>query len=265
MRSFWNGSISFGLINIPVSVYPATKPEQLSFHFLHEKDLGRIHNERVCEKCGATVPYESVVRGYEYEKDQYTPVTKEDLESAAIEGSKTIDILDFVDDRQIDPMYFDKPYYLVPDKKGEKAYALLREAMKKAGKAGVAKVVFHTRENLAAVRPVGKALMLEVMHFAAEFKKPEEMQLPGETIRVDKRELQMAEELVESMSAKFDPEKYKSTYHENLNRMIEEKMEGKAPQIKAKKRQPANVIDIMSKLKESLAQKGRRTERKKTG
>jgi DNA end-binding protein Ku len=258
MRSFWSGSISFGLVNIPVNVHPAAKPEQLAFRFLHEKDMGRIHNERVCDKCGETVPYEDVIRGYEYEKDRYAAVTKEDLESAVPEAAKTIDILDFVEEKEIDPMFFDKPYYLVPEKKGVKAYILLREALKKTGKVGIAKVVFHTREHLAAVRGSDEGLVLEVMHFASELKKPKDLGLPEGGARPGKKELEMAEELIANMTTSFNPSKYHDDYREHLEKLIEDKLHGKKLKAPERKKAPDNVIDIMSKLKASLAQKGRK-------
>jgi len=255
MRSFWNGSISFGLVNIPVSVFPATKSEIVSFHFLHEKDLGRIHNQRLCEVCEKVVPYDELVRGYEYEDDKYLPLTPEDFENVNLESAKNIDILDFVKEQEIDPIYFDKPYYLVPDKKGQKAYALLRETLEHTGKVGIAKVIFHTREHLAAVRTRGEALMLDILHFATEIKSSEEMSLPAQA-NVGKKELAMAEKLVANMTSPFRPEKYKDTYKEKLETLIEEKLSGKSAGKRAKRREPTtNVIDIMSKLKASLKQK----------
>ncbi|MBI4211560.1 MAG: Ku protein [Deltaproteobacteria bacterium] len=254
MRAFWKGNISFGLVSIPVSLHPATKAEQqIAFHFLHEKDMGRIHNERICDKCGQAVAYQELARGYEYEKDEFVRLTKEDLEQAAIQAGKTIDIMDFVDEQEIDPMFFEKPYYLAPDPKGKKAYALLREVLKKTKKVGIAKVVFHTREHLAGVRAGREWLILEVMHFVSEFKSLDEIPLPKDDIDIDKRELKMAEQLVEQMTTPFEPEKYKNTYDENLHRMIQEKLEGKVIPIRERRAEATNVIDIMSKLKESLA------------
>jgi DNA end-binding protein Ku len=261
MRSFWNGTISFGLVNIPVSVFPATKSNELKFNFLHEKDLGRIHNERVCEKCGKSISYEDLVRGYEYQEDKYIPLTKEDFEKVNLESAKNISILDFVDPQEVDPMFFDQPYYLVPDKKGSKAYILLREALKETKKIGIAKLIFHTREHLAALKPNGNALMLDLMHFADEIKKPGELNLPTDH-SVNKKELQMAEKLVENMAGSFKSEKYHDTYRENMLKLIEKKLEGKEIKEKPKSKAATNVIDIMSKLKASLEQSAGKRKKK---
>lgn len=255
MRSFWNGTISFGLVNIPVSVIPASKSGDLSFHFLHKTDLGRIHNERICDECGKVVPYNDVVRGYEYDDDKYVPLTKEDFEDVYPESSKNIEILDFVNEGEINPMFFDKPYYLTPDKKGEKAYNLFREALKRTKKVGIGKVIFHTREHLGAIRSQGSALVLEVMHFASDLKQPEEIGIPKEE-KVAKKELDMAEQLIDTMAVRFNPSRYHDTYQENLEKLVNAKVRGKPTRSKSKRKAaPTNVIDIMSKLKASLRQK----------
>jgi len=261
MRPFWNGTISFGLVNIPVGVFPATKTNELKFNFLHEKDLGKIHNERVCEKCEKKIPYEEVVRGYKFDEDRFVPLTKEDFEKVNLEAAKNISILDFVDPKEVDPMFFDQPYYLVPDKKGEKAYILLREALKERNKIGIAKIIFHTREHLAALKASGDALMLDLMHFSDEIKKPEDLNLPTDS-SVNKKELAMAEKLVESMAGHFHPEKYHDTYRENLLKLIGDKLEGKEVKSRPKGKQATNVIDIMSKLKASLEQSSGRRKKK---
>jgi DNA end-binding protein Ku len=260
MRPIWNGAISFGLVNIPIGVYSATHSERISFNFLHKKDLGRIHNVRVCDVCGKQVPYEDLVRGYEYEKGEYVALEEEDFDKIAIESSKTISVMEFVDQEEIDPMYFDTPYYLAPGKNADHVYALFREALKKSGKIGIAKVAFREREHLAAVKAHDNVLMLDTMFFADEIAKPSELDIP-KTAKISEKELKLAEKLVEEMSGKFEPEKYEDTYREALLEMIEAKVKGKHGRTKrvALKKATTNVVDIMSKLKASLKASGSRT------
>lgn len=254
MKSIWDGTISFGLVNIPVNVFPATQNNEIHFHFLHEEDSGRIHNERVCDICGKKVPYSDIVKGFEYEKEKFVTLNPEDFEKVNPENAKTIDILDFVEAEEIDPMYFDKAYYVVPDKKGIKAYTLLREALKKSKKVGIAKLIFRTRENLAAIKANGNALMLDMMHFDSEMRDKSELKFPAEKSTLQKKELLMAEQLIDSMTVKFEAAKYKDTYEENLRKLIDKKLKGHEPKTKAKKKNATNVIDLMSRLKASLKQ-----------
>jgi DNA end-binding protein Ku len=258
MRPIWNGMISFGLVNIPVGVYSATRNERLSFHLLHEKDMGRINNVRVCQVCGKEVSYDDLVKGYEYEKGEYVALSDEDFEKAAVETSKNISIMDFVDVDEIDPMFFDTPYYLVPGKNADHAYVVLRETLKQADKAGIAKVAFREREHLAAVKPHGRALMLDIMHFSNEITPASELELPTEKEKIQDKELKLAEQLVDSMSGKFDPKKYKDTYREELEEVIEKKLKGKTIHVKAPKRKATtNVVDITALLKKSLKASGK--------
>ncbi len=263
MRPIWNGAISFGLVNIPIGVYSATHSERISFNFLHNEDLGRIHNVRVCDVCGKQVPYEDLVRGYEYEKGEYVALEEEDFDKIAIESSKTINIMEFVDQEEIDPMFFDTPYYLAPGKNADHVYALFREALKKTGKVGIAKVAFREREHLAAVKAHDNALMLDTMFFADEIAKPKDLNLP-KAAKISEKERQLAEKLIEEMSDKFEPEKYEDTYREALLKMIESKVKGKHPRTKkvAPKKATTNVVDIMSKLKASLKASGAQTRTK---
>src|SRR5437667_2978072 len=163
MRAIWNGAISFGLVNIPVGVYSATHSEKISFNYLHEDDLGRIHNKRVCDECGREIEYEDIVRGYEYEKGEYVALDDKDFKRVAIDATRTIAISEFVDETEIDPMFFDTPYYLAPGKNAAHVYALFRAALKESGKVGIAKVAFRDREHLAAIKTHGNALMLDTM------------------------------------------------------------------------------------------------------
>lgn len=261
MRPIWNGAISFGLVNIPIGVYSATHSERISFNFLHKADLGRIHNVRVCDVCGKQVPYDDLVRGYEYEKGEYVALEEEDFERIAIESSKTISIMEFVEQEEIDPMFFDTPYYLAPGKNADHVYALFREALKESGKVGIAKVAFREREHLAAVKPHGNALMLDTLFFADEIAKTTGLNLPAKA-KITEKERKLAEKLIEEMSGKFEPEKYEDTYREALLEMIEAKVKGKHGKTRkvAAKKATTNVVDIMSKLKASLKASGARAK-----
>ena len=260
MRPIWSGSIQFGLVNIPVNVFSATSSERISFHLLHRKDQGRIHNKRVCEIDGKEVPADEIVKGYEYSKGEYVEVEDEDFKRIAIESTKIINITDFVMNEEIDPMFFDTPYYLAPGKAAGQTYVLLREALKSSGKVGIAKVAIRQREYLASVRPHGAALMLDTMHFADEITNSSELNLPSEDVKIDKRQLKVAEQLVDGLTAKFDPKKYQDTYREGLLEVIDQKMKGgKVKAAAARKAKPTNVVDIMDKLKESLKAIDRKT------
>lgn len=254
MRPIWSGAIQFGLVSIPVGVYSATSSERISFHLLHKKDHGRVRNRRICELEDKEVSSDEIVKGYEYSKDEYVEITEADFEKVAIESTKIIAITDFVDQEEIDPMFFDTPYYLGPGKGATQTYVLLREALKKSGKVGVAKVAIRQREYLAAVKPHGAALMLETMHFADEITDPDDLNLPGENVKVDPRQLKMADQLINGLSNKFDPEQYKDTYREALLEVIDQKMKGVKAKPAATKRKTAStkVVDIMDRLKQSL-------------
>lgn len=258
MRAIWKGSISFGLVNIPIALYPATRKEDLKFRLLRKTDLSPVNYKRVAEKDGKEVPWDHIVKGYEYEKGKYVVLKEEDFQRVDLEATQTVDIQDFVEESEIDPMYFSKPYYLEAQKGGDKAYALLRNVLRETGKIGVAKVVIKTRQYLAGVRPEGEALVLEVMHFADELVDPEKLHLPKK-IEPGKREVDMAKALVKSMSAKWDPKKYHDDYREALMEVIEEKVEHGGEEIetrKPKKRAPTKVIDLVAVLQKSLEQSG---------
>ena len=257
-RAIWKGSISFGLVNIPIALYPATRREELKFRLLRKGDLSPVNYKRVAEKDGKEVPWDQIVKGYEYEKGKYVVLKDEDFERVDLEATQTVDIQDFVDQEEIDPMFFYKPYYLEPQKGGDKAYALLRDALKDANKVGVAKVVIKTRQYLAGVKPEDGALVLELMHFADELADPEKLHVPKKT-EVGKREMNMARSLIDSMSSKWDPEKYKDDYREALMEVIQEKVESGGKEIEEKPKRapkPTRVIDLVSVLKKSLEETG---------
>ena len=257
-RAIWKGSISFGLVNIPIALYSATRREELKFRLLRKSDLSPVNYKRVAEKDGKEVSWDQIVKGYEYEKGKYVVLKEEDFERVDLEATQTVDIKDFVDQEEIDPMFFYKPYYLEPQKGGDKAYALLRDALKDSNKVGIAKVVIKTRQYLAGVKPEDGALVLELMHFADELADPEKLDVPKKT-EVGKREMNMAKSLIDSMSSKWDPEKYKDDYREALMEVIEEKVEAGGKEIKEKPKKapkPTKIIDLVSVLQKSLEQTG---------
>src|SRR5437660_6768859 len=257
-RAIWKGSISFGLVNIPIALYPATRREKFKFRLLRKSDLSPVNYKRVAEKDGREVSWDQIVKGYEYEKGKYVVLKDEDFQRVDLEATQTVDIKDFVDQEEIDPMFFYKPYYLEPQKGGDKAYALLRDSLKDTKKVGVAKVVIKTRQYLAGVKPEDGVLVLELMHFADELADPEKLHLPKK-MEVGKREMNMAKSLIGSMSAKWNPEKYKDDYREALLEVIEEKVEAGGKEIEEKPKKapkPTKVIDLVSVLQKSLEQTG---------
>jgi len=263
-RAIWKGSISFGLVNIPIALYPATRREELKFRLLRKSDLSPVNYKRVAEKDGKEVPWDQIVKGYEYEKGRYVVLKDEDFERVDLEATQTVDIQDFVDQEEIDPMFFYKPYYLEPQKGGDKAYALLRDALKDSNKVGIAKVVIKTRQYLAGVKPEDGALVLELMHFADELADPQKLNVPKK-LEIGKREMTMAKSLIDSMSSKWEPQKYKDDYREALMEVIEEKVEAGGKEIEEKPKKalkPTKVIDLISVLQKSLEQTG--SAKKKT-
>jgi DNA end-binding protein Ku len=260
MSTIWKGALTFGLVNIPVELKSAVRADNISFRLLHEEDLSPVKYERVCQRDGDPVPWSEIVKGYEYEKGKYVVLSDEDFKAAALESSKTIDILDFVQESEIDPRFFETPYYLVPSKGGEKAYALLREAVRNAGAVGIGKIIIRQSQHLAGVKVVGDALVLEIMRFANELVDAEEYKFPDAEV-VRPQELKMAEQLVANLAEPFDPEKYTDEYRANLMKIIKAKMKGKKVTLKEERDEPgdAKVLDLMAKLQASL-EEGRRSE-----
>jgi DNA end-binding protein Ku len=254
MRAIWDGMISFGLVNIPIALFTATKDRPIQFHFLHQKDEGRIRNLRVCEKCHKEVPYKDIARGYEFEKGQYVILTEKDLDRISLESTKHISITEFVNEREIDPLYFDKPYYLAPGRNGEKAYLLLREVLKRTQKVGIGKLVLHTHEQLGAIRTHGSMLLLELLRFNQELRQPPALKLPSGNGASNSTELKIAEQLIGQLTARFNPRKYEDTYQEALLRLIKQKLAGRSIRDRGKLRKATAVVDLMSKLKASLKQ-----------
>jgi DNA end-binding protein Ku len=252
MRAIWKGSISFGLVYIPVAVYPATREEKLSFRQLRRTDLSPIKYKKVAEADQEEVNADQIVKGFEYERGRYIVLKEEDFEKVRIESTHSIDITDFVELEQVDPKFFYKPYFLEPQKGGEKAYALLHKALAGTGKIGVAKVVISNREHLASVKPDGLFLVLELMHFASEILSPSELSR-GVTGEINDRELKMAQTLIESMSVPWEPEKYRDEYRDAVLEMIEQKAKnGSVPEKAAAAPRSTKVVDLVKVLQESL-------------
>jgi DNA end-binding protein Ku len=262
MRAIWKGSISFGLVNIPIALYPATRTEELKFRLLRESDLSPVNYKRVAEADGKEVSWDKIVKGYEYEKGKFVVLREEDFEAVDVESTQTVDIIRFVKLEDVNPVFFHKPYFMEPQKGGDKAYVLLREALRESGKIAIAKVVIKTRQHLAAVKPQEKGLMLELMHFANELVDVDEFKLPT-THSIGKKELQMAESLIESMSDKWKPEEYVDDYKEALEKVVEDKIEkgGRAAPKPARRPKPTNVIDLVSVLQKSLDQTDKRPKK----
>jgi DNA end-binding protein Ku len=258
MRAIWKGSITFGLVYIPVAVYPATREEKISFRQLRARDLSPIRYKKVAEADEKEVKAEEIVKGFEYEKGQWVTLKDEDFEKVKIESTHAIEITDFVDQAQIDPKFFYRPYFLEAQKGGEKPYALLYKALRDSGKVGIAKVVIQNREYLAAVKPDGLFLILELMHFANEVLKPESLTTPSDK-DVSSKELDMAKALIASMTGEWEPEKYKDQYREALMEMIEDKAKKRPPSEKpVAPRMASNVVDLVAVLQESLQKVGTR-------
>jgi DNA end-binding protein Ku len=251
-RALWKGSISFGLVNIPIELHTAVRNHRPRFRMLHAKDKSPVRFERVCIRDGHAVAWEDLVKGYEYAKGHFVVVTKEDFQAAALNKTRTIDIIDFVKSDEIDDRYFETPYYLVPAKGGERAYALLREAIRESGRTGVAKFILREAQHLAAVEVIEDAIVLSVMRFADELVDEQQFDFPGAK-DVRPQELQMAKALVNSLAAEWDPSKYTDQYRENLMRIVQGKVKGKevtlAPDTEPRQ---AEVVDLMQRLRLSL-------------
>ena len=254
-RAIWSGSISFGLVNIPVKLYSAVSRKTVRFHQLDRADNQRIQQRRVNPRTGEEVPYDNLVKGYEIGPERYVVVTPEELDALAPEKTRSIDIEDFVDLDQIDPIYYDHPYYLVPDKSAAKAYRLLLDAMREADKVAIARVVIRSKEQLVAIRPRDDVLTMETMLFADEVVPPDQLEdLPSHgSKKTTKRELEMAQQLIDSLSGEFEPEKYRDEYRDRVLDLIERKAEGEEVVLEAPPEEPQKVPDLMAALEASIA------------
>ncbi len=255
-RAIWSGSISFGLLNVPVKLYSAVARRGIALREIRESDSARIKHRRVAEGTDEEVPYEKIIKAYEITKDRYVPLSKDELASLDPKKTRAIEVQDFVDIVEIDPIYFDSPYYLGPADGAEKAYSLLAQALEKSGKVAIARFVFRNKEHLAAIRPGDGVLTLTTMRFADEVVPPDELEdvLPSEKPKIGKREIEMAEQLIDSLTRDFDPTLYRDEYREELLAMIERKAAGEdvvaAPQ---EEREPTKAPDLMAALEQSIA------------
>jgi DNA end-binding protein Ku len=255
-RAIWSGSISFGLLNVPVKLYSAVSKQTVRFRELREDDGSRIRHKRVAEDDGEEVPYEKIVKGYEITPDQYVIVSRDELDEIAPERTRAIEIKDFVDLDEIDPIYFEHPYYLAPDKGAERAYQLLVQAMEEQRKVAIARFVLRNKEHLAAIRPMNGALTMATMRFADEVVSPDDLDdvLPDKQGKIEKRELDMAKQLIESLSTDFDADQYEDEYRDKLLNLIERKAKGEeVVTAETEEPKPTKAPDLMAALEESLA------------
>jgi DNA end-binding protein Ku len=255
-RALWKGSISFGLVNIPIELHTAVRNHRPRFRMLHARDKSPVRFQRICARDGTPVAWEDLVKGYEYQKGRFVVLTKDDFEAAALDKTRTVDIVDFVDAAEIDDRFFETPYYLTPAKGGERAYALLREAMRQSKRIGIAKFILRETQHLAAIEVIEQAIVLTVMRFGDELVDVGQFDLPGSD-NIRKAELDMAKALVSSLAAEWDPGKYTDQYRENLMRIIQGKVKGKEVDLEpmAEPRE-AEVVDLMERLRRSLAKTG---------
>ncbi|MGE3511994.1 MAG: Ku protein [Vicinamibacterales bacterium] len=261
-RAIWKGTIAFGLVSIPVELHTAVRDHRPRFRMLHANDHSPVRFERVCVRDGRPVAWADLVKGYEYAKGQFVVLTREDFQAAAVEKTRTVDIIDFVRADAIDDRYFETPYYLVPSKGGERAYALLREAIRASKRIGVARFILRNTQHLAAVEVIGDALVLSLMRFADELVDVSTLSLPPRT-GIRPAELEMALALVNSLAAEWDPAKYTDEYRENLMRIIQAKMKGRTVRLEAgEEPRQAEVIDLMERLRRSLDRTRRETPRR---
>ena len=259
-RSLWKGSISFGLVNIPVALHSVTAEQKLSFRLLDRRDFAPVHYQRVNQKSGKEVPWDDIVKGYEYEKDEFVVLGDADFERANVEATQTIAISEFVDGAEISPIYFDKPYYLTPLKHGEKGYALLREVLRRTGKVGIARMVLRSREYLAALIVHGDVLVVDLLRFAHELRDADKLAVPGKDLKqlkISEREIAMAKQLVETLEEPWHPEQFHEQYYDDLMKIIDAKIKsGKTKTIEERSRTTAprtsKVVDITHLLKQSV-------------
>lgn len=252
MRPIWSGVISFGLINIPIKVYSGTAGTTIEFSLLHKKDYAPIRYAKVCRKDGKELTQDDIVRGYEYRDGDYVVLTNEDLKMVNLDRSQAIDVLDFVKEDEIDPIYFEKPYYLEPDKGAGKAYAVLREALKKSKKVGIAKFVIHNREHLGIIKPHEKIIVLEQIRYEDQLAAWEKLNIP-KTESPRTKELTMATSFIDHLTEHFNPKEYEDTFHEKLMKLIKQKLKGhKTYTSTVEEIQPTKSADLMLMLKESL-------------
>ena len=265
-RTLWKGAISFGLVHIPVGLYSAEKRNSFDLTMLDRRSMKPVGFKRYNKETGEDVPWEEIVKGYEYEKDRYVVLTEADFKRANVEATQTVDILSFVEQDEIEPMYYETPYYLAPDKRGHKGYALLRETLKQTGKVGIANVVIRTRQYVAALIPFHDVILKNTLRYRNELRDTDELDVPSDNLKavgVNSREVDMARRLVEGMSAAWKPEEHRDTYHEDLLALIEKRVQAgqtevvPEPSEEEKRPRKGEVVDLMALLKKSVEEKGK--------
>lgn len=265
MRNLWKGAISFGLVHVPVKLYSATERKDIKFNYLHERCKTPIKYEKICPTCNTEVPMEEIVKGYEYEKGKYVIISDEDLENIPVETTKTVEILNFVDYREIDPIFFDKSYYLSPGDGGQKAYELLKQSMEDAGKVAVAKVVIRSKESLAVIRVYQNSLLMETMFYPDEVRPTQLLPELNYQVKINDNEVKMATNLINSLTESFNPEKYENNYRNALNELIQAKITGEEIEV-APRVEEGKVVDLMEALKASIElAKKQKDKEKETG
>jgi DNA end-binding protein Ku len=269
MKSLWKGSLTFGLVNIPVRLYSAVEEKSLRFHLLHDEDGGRIKYQRTCSKCGKEVTWDDIVKGFEYSKDHYVTFGQDELSALDVDSIKAIDVVTFVPLESIDPVYYNKTYYVAPEPSGLKAYKLLQEALEAEGQVGVAKIALREKEHLATIRLKDDVFVLETMHWPDEIRAPEFEEL-DKRVEVRDAEVKMARQLIQQLSGEFNPEEFTDEYRTRLEELVERKVEGEEVTVAAApEEEPTKVVDLMEALKASVAdaktKKDKPAEKKKTG
>lgn len=252
MRTLWKGAVSFGLVNIPIKMYVATENKDIKFHYLHKECMSPIQYQKFCPLCNREINHDEIVRGYEYQKGSYVIINEEDLERIPLENTKTIDILDFVQLEQVDPVYFDRTYYLEPSPGGEKAYALLIEAMGQTNKIAIAKILIRSKQSLAALRVKNDILLMETIFYPDEIRSPASLNTGLEKAKLHDNEIKMAVYLIENLSTDFDPARYEDKYRQALWEIIETKIMGKEVHAAPAPTAQNNVVDLMEALKQSV-------------
>lgn len=255
MRSIWKGSISFGLVNIPIHMYTASQDKELKFVLLHKKDLSEIRYARICKAEEKEIPWEEIVKGYEYEKGNFVVLKDEDFEKANLKKTKTIEIINFINEDEIDSVYYVKPYFLEPDKNADKAYGILREALHKSKKVGLARYVIRNREHLAVIKAHDNMIILNELRFSTELIQPEDLDLPAPSAKGSSKEIDIAIKLIDQLTVPFKPEKYEDTFVEEMRHIIKQKAKGKPIHPKTGEAPPTKIHDIMSLLQASLEEK----------
>ena len=265
MKAIWKGAVTFGLVNIPVRLYSAVQEKGLKFHMLHEEDGGRIRYQRICSICGKEVTWDDIVKGYEFAKDQYVRFSDDELQALDVDSIKAVDVVSFVPLEDIDPIYFNKTYYVVPEASGLKAYRLLQEALEAEGQVGIAKVALRDKEHLATVRLKDDVFVLETMYWPDEIREPAFEEL-DRTVDVRDAEVKMARQLIQQLSSDFEPMEFRDEYRERLEQLVEQKVEGQEVTLAAEpEEEPTVVVDLMEALKASVAEAKKRSPASSSG